>query len=159
MEPRSPKLHADSLPSESPGKPKNIGMSSLFLLQGNFPTHELNRGLLYCRWILYQLSHQGSPRILEWVAYLFSSGSSDPGIELGSPALQADSLPAEPPGKPKNTRVGRLSFLQRTFQSQESNGLLPHCRQILYQLSHQGSPRILEWVAYPFSSRSSRPRN
>ena len=36
---------------------------------------------------------------------------------------------------------------------------LPHCRQILYQLSHKGSPRILDWVAYPFSSRSSRPRN
>ena len=34
-----------------------------------------------------------------------------------------------------------------------------HCRQILYQLTHQGSPRILEWVAYPFSSRSSQPRN
>jgi len=32
---------------------------------------------------------------------------------------------------------------------------LPHCRQILYQLSHKGSPRILEWVASPFSSRSS----
>ena len=36
---------------------------------------------------------------------------------------------------------------------------LPHCRQILYQLSHKGSPRILEWVAYPFSRGSSRPRN
>ena len=35
----------------------------------------------------------------------------------------------------------------------------PHCRQILYQLSHKGSPRILEWVAYPFSSGSSQPRN
>ena len=35
----------------------------------------------------------------------------------------------------------------------------PHCRQILYQLSHKGSPRILEWVAYPFSSESSWPRN
>ena len=32
-------------------------------------------------------------------------------------------------------------------------------RQILYQVSNQGSPRILEWVAYPFSSRSSWPRN
>ena len=31
--------------------------------------------------------------------------------------------------------------------------------QILYQLSHKGSPRILEWVAYPFSRGSSRPRN
>ena len=33
------------------------------------------------------------------------------------------------------------------------------CRWILYQLSHRGSSRILEWVAYPFSSRSSQPRN
>ena len=49
--------------------------------------------------ILYQLSHQRSPIILEWVAYPFSSRSSKPGIELGSPALQADSLPAELPGK------------------------------------------------------------
>jgi len=35
----------------------------------------------------------------------------------------------------------------------------PACRLILYQLSHKGSPRILEWVAYPFSSGSSLPRN
>ena len=34
-----------------------------------------------------------------------------------------------------------------------------HCRQILYNLSHQGSPRTLEWVAYSFSSGSSGPRN
>ena len=40
-----------------------------------------------------------------------------------------------------------------------SNLGLPHCRQILYQLSHKGSPRILKWVAYSFSSRSSWPRN
>ena len=43
---------------------------------GIFPTQGLNPGLLHCKWILYQLSHQGSPRILEWVAYLFFSGSS-----------------------------------------------------------------------------------
>ena len=36
---------------------------------------------------------------------------------------------------------------------------LPYCRQILYQLSHKGSPRILERVAYPSSSGSSQPRN
>ena len=36
---------------------------------------------------------------------------------------------------------------------------LPHCRWIFYQLSHKGSPRILQWVAYPFSSGSSQPRN
>ena len=62
-----------------------------------------------------------------------------PGIELGSPALQADSLPAEPPGKPKNTGVGSLSLRQRIFPTQESNRGLPHCRRILYQLSYQGS--------------------
>ena len=87
IKPRSPTLQADSLPAEAPGEPKNTGMDSLSLLQGIFPTQESNRGLLHCRWIPYQLSHQGSPRILEWVAYPFSNRSSDPGIEPGSPAL------------------------------------------------------------------------
>ena len=59
----------------------------------------------------------------------------------------------------QNIGVGSLSLLQGIFPTQGSNPGLPHCRQILYQLSHQGSPRILEWVAYPFSSGSSRPRN
>ena len=53
-----------------------------------------------------------------------------------------------------------VAFLfSRVFPTQGSEPGLPHCRQILYQLSHKGSPRILEWVAYPFSSRSSWPRN
>ena len=59
----------------------------------------------------------------------------------------------------QNTGVGSLSLLQGIFPTQGSNPGLPNCRQILYQLSHKGSPRILEWVAYPFSSRSSWPRN
>ena len=59
----------------------------------------------------------------------------------------------------QNTRVGSLSLIQGIFPIQGSNPSLPHCRQILYQLSHQGNPRTLEWVAYPFSSRSSQPRN
>ena len=41
-------------------------------------------------------------RILEWVALPFSRGSSQPGIKLRSPALQIDSLPAEPQGKPND---------------------------------------------------------
>ena len=45
------------------------------------------------------------------------------------------------------------------FPTQGSYPGLPHCRQILYQLSHQGSLRILERVAYPLSSGSSRPRS
>ena len=55
---------------------QNTGVGSLSLPQGIFPTQESNPGLLHCRRILYQLSHMGSPRILEWVAYSFSSGSS-----------------------------------------------------------------------------------
>ena len=135
------------------GKPKNTGVGSLSLLQQIFLTQELHWGLLHCRWILYQLSYQGSPiivlgfpqilrwstwqipilsmcvccvlvtqscltlcdpmdcsppgssahgilqgRILEWLAIPFSRGSSWPEIEPGSPALQEDSLPSEPPG-------------------------------------------------------------
>ena len=58
-----------------------------------------------------------------------------------------------------NTGVSSLSLPQGLFPTQGSNQDLPHCRWILYQLSLKGSPRILEWVAYPFSSRSSWPRN
>ena len=47
-----------------------------------------------------------------------------------------------------------IPLLQGIFPTQGSNPGLPHWRQILYHLSHQGSPRILDWVAYPFSSRS-----
>ena len=57
IKPRSPALQVDSLPSESQRKPKNTGMGSLSLLQGMFLTQELNRGLLPCRRILYQLSY------------------------------------------------------------------------------------------------------
>ena len=67
----------------------------------------------------------------------------NPRIRPRSPTLQADSLPAEPPEKPKNTGVGSLSLLLQIFPTQESNQNLPHCRQILYQLSYQGSPYIL----------------
>ena len=94
-------------------------------------------------------------RILGWVAFPSPGDLPHPGIEPRSPALQVDSLPAEPPGKPKNTGVGSLSLLQWIFLTQELNWGLLHCRQILYQLSCQGNPRILEWVAYPFSRESS----
>ena len=58
---RSFTLQADFLPAEPQGKPENTGVGSLSLLQLIFPTQELNWGLLHCRWILYQLSYQGTP--------------------------------------------------------------------------------------------------
>ena len=64
----------------------------------------------------------------------------NPGIEPRSPTLQADSLPAQPQGKPKNTGVGSLSLLQQIFPTQELKGGFLHCRWILYQLNYQGSP-------------------
>ena len=81
-----------------------------------------------------------------------------------SRSVVSDSL--QPPGlySPwdslgQNTRVGSLSFLQGIFPTQGLNPGLPHFRLLFYQLSQQGSPRILEWVAYPFSRGSSQPRN
>src|SRR5574337_1925808 len=65
--------------------------------------------------------------------------------------------PWNSPGQ--NNAVGSLLLLQGIFPTQGSNSVLLHCRQILYQLSYKGSPRILEWVAYPIFSRSSQPRN
>ena len=72
-----------------------------------------------------------------------------------SDSLQPHRLhgPWNSPGQ--NTGVGSLSLLQGIFPTQGSNPGLPHCGRILYPVSHQGSPRILEWVAYPFSSVSS----
>ena len=63
----------------------------------------------------------------------------NPGIESRSPALQADSLSSESPGKPTNTGVDSFSLLQLIFLTQVSNPGLLHCRQILYHLSHLGS--------------------
>ena len=76
-----------------------------------------------------------------------------------SNSLQPHGLysPWNSPGQ--GTGVGSLSHLQGIFTTQGLNPGLLHCRQILYQLSHKGSPRILEWIAYPFSSEYSWPRN
>ena len=55
-------------PWDSPGKSTGVGSRSL--LQGILPIQGLNQGLLYHRWIIYQLSYQGSPeslhRVLKW---------------------------------------------------------------------------------------------
>ena len=84
--------------------------------------------------------------------------------ESGSHSVVSNSLrphgrysPWNSPGQ--NTGVGSLSLLWGIFPTQGSNPGLLHCGQILYQLNRKGSPRILEWVAYPFSSKFSQPRN
>ena len=72
-------------------------------------------------------------RILKWVAVPFSRGSSQPRYQTQVSCIEGDSLPSEPPGKPKNTRVSSLSLLQEIFMTQELNWGLLHHRQILCQ--------------------------
>ena len=126
-------------------------------------------------------------RILEWVAISFSVGSFQLRDRTHVSCIGSGFFTTESPGKPQrgsekwerkslspvatpwtvspgnspgqNTGVGSLSLLQEIFPTQGLNPGLPHCRHIIYQLSHKGSPWILEWVVYPFSSGSSRPRN
>ena len=131
VEPGFPALQMDSLLPEPPGKPlwcishsQKVTQLCLTLCD---PTDRIVHGILQAR-------------ILEWVAFPFSRGSSNPGIEPRSPTLQEYSLPAEAQGKPRNTGVGSLPLLEGIFSIQESNQGLLHCRQILYQLSYQGSP-------------------
>ena len=107
-------------------------------------------------------------RILEWAAISFSilklsiwkwGFRENESCSVLSDSLRSHGLhsPWNSPGQ--NTGVGSLSLLQGIFPTQASNPGLRHRRQILYQLTHKGSPRILEWVAYPFSSGSSQPSN
>ena len=105
-------LTDSSLHGDSPDK--NTGLSGHHFLQEIFPTQGLNLDLPHCSRILYLLSHQGNPWILEWVAYPFSRGSywsrNQTGVSYMASRfcfvlfcfdfLQADSLQGEPPGKP-----------------------------------------------------------
>ena len=79
------------------------------------------------------------------------------GIEFRSPTLQADSLPAELQGKPKNTKVGSLSLLQGIFLTQELNQYLLLCRRIIYQLSYQPQVYIYPLLFEPPSPLAPHP--
>ena len=78
-------------------------------------------------------------RILEWVAFPFSRGSSQPRDQTQVSRTAGGFLTSWAAREPKNTGAGSLSLLQWIFPTQESNQGLLHCRQILYQLSYQGS--------------------
>ena len=95
---------------------------------------------------------------------VFNEYASMPKSESESRSVVSNSLgphglysPWNSPGP--NIGVGSLSLLQGIFATHGTNTGLLHCRQVLYQLSHKRNPRILEWVAYPFSRGCSPPRN
>ena len=94
----------------------------------------------------------GFPRQEYWsgLPFLRPGDLPNPGIDPVSPTLQVDSLPVEPPGKPKNTAVGSISLLQGIFPTHKSNWGLPHCRWILYQAELPGKPCVI--LGYPIGN-------
>ena len=98
---------------------------------------------------------------IAWQRQLMSEWlwSESEGRSVMSDSLQPHGLhsPWSSPGQ--NIGVGSLSLLQGIFATHGLNPCLPCARQILHRLSHKGSPRILDWGAYPFPSGFSRLRN
>ena len=109
--------------------------------------------------VLQSMGLQSRTQLRDWtelnIMYVYESES----CSVMSDPLQPLDLynPWNSPGQ--NTEVGNLSLLQGIFPTQGLNPGLPHWKWSLYQLSHKGSPRILKWVVYPFSSRSFQPMN
>ena len=111
-----------SVHGDSPGKNTGVGCHAFF--QGNFPIQGLNPGLQHCRQILYCLSHQGSPRILEWVAYPFSRGSSWPRNQTG--LLHC-----------------RRTLYQLSYQGSTKSTILPIKKNLIQELYQIAFPTIL----------------
>ena len=128
----------------SPGQ--NTGVDSLSLLQGIFPTQGSNPGFPHCRGILYQLSHQGNLRILGWVAYPFSSGSSWPRNRTGVSCIAG-------------------GFYQLIYQgnSKVKVKVAQLCPALCDPMDHTVhaifQARLLDWEAFPFSRGSFQPRD
>ena len=127
-----------------------------FLFEGIFPTQGLNPGLPHCRWILYQLSHRGSPQMLEWVAYLFSSGSSQPRSWTGVSCIAGRFF--------TNWAIREVLIGPREKEREVAQSCSTLCNPMDCSLpgsSVRGilQARVLEWVAIPFSRGSSLPRD
>ena len=114
----------------------------------------------YIKWcIISNLNNPGLQVQSDGLSWFLTRSSESESHSVVSNSLGPHRLysPWNSPGQ--NTGVGSRSLLQGIVPTKRSNPGLPHCGQILYQLSHKGSPRILEWVAYSFSSGSFWPRN
>ena len=96
---------------------------------------------------------------IPWILWLHAFSIVSESRSVMSDSWQPHGLYSPWNSPDQNTGVGSLSLLQGIFPTQGSNPGLPHYRWILSQLNHQGSPRILEWVAFPFSRGSSQPRD
>ena len=106
------------------------------VVSNSLQPYELYSARLLCPWRFSRQEYQSGQTVPP------PGDLPDPGINLGSPTLHVDSLPAELPGKPKNTGVHSLFPLQGNFPAQELNQGLLHCRWILYQVSYQEDPAM-----------------
>ena len=118
----------------------------------------------------WTVAYQGPPsmgfsRQKSWSGLPFPSPGDlpNPGIEPGSPALQADALPSEPPGKPILFYF-ILFFYQGETESEVAQSCLTLCDPLdcslpgssVHEIFHA---RVLEWVAISFSRESFQPRD
>ena len=129
----------------SPGQ--NTGVGSLSLLQGIFPTQGSNPGPPHCRWILYQPSYKGIPRMLEWVAYPFSSGSSWPRNQTRVSCLAGEFFTT---WAIRGARKGNVKV---------THSCPTLCNPVDYTVHGILQARILEWVAFPFFRGFSQTRD
>ena len=121
-------------PWDSPGK--NTGVGCHALLQDVFPTQGSNPGVLHCKKIIYRLSHQGNPRILQWVAYPFSRGNF-PTKELnwglqGSPLISYTPI--------QNKKLFLFFFKKMVFQKKE---FLSLCYRLNYASPSNSNVQVL----------------
>ena len=144
--------------------PQSLPASGPFQMSHLFASGGQSIGVSASTSLLHYSSYFYSILISSQLMKVCDTRKKESEVESGSHSVMSDSMkphglysPWNCPGQ--NTGVGSFSLLQGIFPTQGSNPGFPHCRQILYHLSHKGSPRILEWVAYPFSSRSFQPRN
>ena len=123
-QPRCPTLQVDSLPVEPQGKPKNTGVGSLSLLQQIFPTQKSNWGLLHCRWILYQLSYQGSPSGESWRKILPAGGKERTTLKCAETSVLLNKVCSEE----KLSSQGLAYLGEGKCQLQATLAMLSHLR-------------------------------
>ena len=120
---------------------KNTRTACHFLLQGIFPTQDSNPHLSFSALAggFFTTMSPEKPLMIIW--------SESEGHSVVSHSLRPHGSysPWKSPGQ--NTGVGSLSLLQRIFPTQGLNPGLPHCRQILYQISHRGNPMTM-WLIH-----------
>ena len=134
-------MPGSSVHGDSPEK--NTGVGCHALLQGILPTQGSNPGVLHYSQILYQLSHQGTSRIVEWAAYPFSRGSSRPRDRTQVSRIAGGFLPAEPPGSPRILEWVAFPFSRGSSQTRHQAGVSCIARGFACNAGGKGDPSCI----------------